>query len=204
VIDTLVAILQFCGNSLIYGLFRMSDLSTNIKPLDDATKSNVSKDFISNQHGYIREMIGLADRKASFFLASSALEIGYLSNQHAFEVFQIHVCQLSMGQAFCELAVVFLGLTIFSSLLCVWPKYGKGYNGNVLSWLDIADGHPNKTDFVNKVISMNEDEIRSQIVAHSYDLSKIAKQKFTALRYSALFISAGTILSLVSLIAGIK
>ncbi|MBL1262080.1 Pycsar system effector family protein [Methylomicrobium sp. RS1] len=182
----------------------MTDLSTNVKPIDDASKPNVSKDFISNQHGYIREMIGLADRKASFFLASSALEIGYLSNQHAFDVFQIHICQLSMGQAFCELAILFLGLTILSSMWCVWPKYGKGHNGNVVSWVDIADGHSNKTDFVNKIISMNEDEIRSQIVAHSYDLSKIVKQKFIALRYSAFFISAGTILSLASLIAGIK
>lgn len=182
----------------------MSDLTTNIKPIDDAPKSNVSKDFISNQHGYIREMIGLADRKASFFLASSALEIGYLSNQKAFDLFQKHVCQLTMGQAFCEFAILLLGLTILSSMLCVWPKYGKGHNGNVLSWIDIADGHPNKTDFVNKVISMNDDEIRSQIVAHSYDLSKIAKQKFAALWYSAFFISAGTILSLASLILGIN
>ncbi|ATG88393.1 Pycsar system effector family protein [Methylomonas koyamae] len=183
----------------------MSESTTNVKPLESETgKPNVSKDFISHQHGYIREMIGLADRKASFFLASSALELGYLSNQHAFDAFQTHICQLSIGQAFGEVAILFLGLTIFSSLICVWPKFGKGQNGSVLSWLDIVDGHPSKNDFVNKVLGMSDDDFRSEILAHSFDLSKIAKQKFTVLRYSAIFISAGTILSLVSLIAGIN
>jgi hypothetical protein len=183
----------------------MTELSTNLKSLDnDASKSNVSKDFISHQHGYIREMIGFADRKASFFLAGSAIEIGYLSNQGAFAVFQIHICQLSIGQVFCEYAILFLGLTIFSSLLCVWPKFSKGHNGRVLSWPDIADGHPSRTDFVNKVLGMGDDELRSEILAHSYDLSIIVKQKFNFLRYSAFFISAGTIFSLVALFAGIK
>lgn len=183
----------------------MSELLSNVKSVDgDTSKLNVSKDFISHQHGYIREMIGLADRKASFFLASSALELGYLSNQGGFNVFQLHVCQLSIGQAFCELAVLFLGATIFSSLLCVWPKIGKGHDGRVLSWIDIVHGYSSKTDFVNKVLGMGDDELKSEIVAHSHDMSMIAKQKFTALRYSAFFISAGTIFSLAALFAGIK
>jgi len=183
----------------------MGESTTNVKSMEsEASKSNVSKDFISHQHGYIREMIGLADRKASFFLASSALELSYLSNQHVFEAFQAHVCQLSIGQAIGEFAILFLGLTIFSSLICVWPKFGQAQNGMVLSWLDIVDGYPSKNDFVNKVLGMSDHDFRSEILAHSFDLSKIAKQKFTVLRYSAIFISVGTILSLASLIAGVN
>lgn len=190
---------------IICGLLIMSEFSTNVKPLDnDTSKTNVSKDFISHQHGYIREMIGLADRKASFFLASSALELGYLSNHNVFVAFQIQVCQLNISQATGEFAILFLGLTIFSSLRCVWPRFGIGHNRGVLSWQDIVDGHPSRTDFVNKVLGMSDDELSSEIVAHSYDMSIIVKQKFTILRYSAFFISAGTLFSLASLIAGIK
>lgn len=165
----------------------------NVKDQDNTRES-----FARHVHGYVTEMIKLADQKAGFLFALDAGLLGYAFKKglHTlwFENKPIDWCSMHLISFF---ALLFLSVGLVYSYRVVAPNLKKSHKGPVF-FRSIAE-YESHTEYVSSINRMSSPALTVAILSHSYDISKVCDAKYHKLFWAIWCSAAGIVLFVLTL-----
>lgn len=151
--------------------------------------SSCHREFSHFVHEYVREYIQLADQKAGFVFAASSALLAFLYNEN----FQINwlipiddwklLSFLSFG------AMILLAVATLFSLFTLIPRTSGSRRG-LIFWDAIPECNSGK-DYCEEVINKTPTSLITAELEHTYELSKVCREKYRALKISILTLFFG-------------
>lgn len=149
-----------------------------IQPANGDVSLGVSLEFVKWHHEYVRQQIVFADTKAAWFFAAETASLVYLIAN-----FNPNFGGHSLWAALLLLLpFLFLVGSIFMSGVVVAPRLFNSNNNDI--YFGKVAGYPSSNDYVAEVQGKGERQISTELIRHSYDLSKICAHKYCLIGWS--------------------
>ena len=150
-------------------------------------------DFADFHQGYVSQYIQLADAKAGVVITVSGALIGYLLSHATF------AAAIGVGSLMSWLCLATIVALVASFLLAFWAVRPRGGRPTGPIYFASVARFEDAEAYRKHVASMSERELAEARLDHCYAISKIADEKYLALRWAmlaALVGAVGTALSL--------
>lgn len=134
------------------------------------------KVFEERAHSYLWENVVLADQKAAFLFAGLAATLAYLHEKDISRRWLTAPQTWGVENFLAFLAVIGLLGGAALALLVVLPRFSGATRG-VVYWKAIAEFETGNS-YAQYVMSLSQHDLHEAILAHSFELARIAKRKF--------------------------
>ncbi len=146
-----------------------------------------SANYAKHVHSYIREYISTADRKASFIFTLSAALLVFLYQKGFIYSWFWSQGTLVLG-GLLAIAITFLFISCVLSVIVVFPRL-KGSKRGYIYWAAISE-FPSSDNYSIEIQKLDNEGLANEIHKHSYELSKVCKEKY---KYVSMAIGIGSI-----------
>lgn len=136
--------------------------------------------FSEETHVYLREYISRADQKATFFFAALTALLAFLNTQNVPARWLKDVRQWTFVDTLGFVSMSGLAVGAIFLLGVVFPRL-KGSRRGLLFFNAIAE-YESSTEYANDVLAHSGDDIVRTKLIHCYELSRVCKTKYWALR----------------------
>ncbi|WP_041592418.1 Pycsar system effector family protein [Terriglobus roseus] len=155
-----------------------------------------SEKFANELHKNMWDNVVFAEQKGAFaFVASSGLLV-YLNQIGEAKSWVSRPCTWTFQVWIAFVATLCLVLAACFVIMVVFPRFPKAKS--LFYWRGISESG-SESAYVEHFMARTERELEEAVVAHSYQLSRVAKSKYQWLRYA---IIAGSIGGLLTLLLG--
>lgn len=94
------------------------------------------------------------------------------------------------------LTLIFLSLSLFSSVFCLIPRTSKSDN-NIIYYKFINEYYSNEKEYVNETKTIDEDKFKEQVSVQIYQLAKVANKKYRIIKWSLTLFCLGILTFLI-------
>jgi len=154
---------------------------------------NVRARFAAENHAYISDLIRLADEKAGFFFGVSAAIIYLLFRDGVQKNWLLWLPEHPVRQTIGFLAMSASGLACGLGFRVVTPRLKGGLSGHIFFRAIAQFG--SRDSYADEVMSIPDDELIKEKLAHCYDLSRICTRKYRTLTLQLWTMIVGLIFS---------
>lgn len=158
--------------------------STSImRPSDGNSKADETDyrwKFAEETHKYIREYIGMADKKAVFFFAASTAMLAYLNSEGFVNYWIKPPTDWRLIDMLSLIATFGLSISALFSMATVYPRM-KGSRRSIVFFGGIAECGDEK-DYVAEVTRQSIADIIERKLRHVYELASICDRKYRSLK----------------------
>lgn len=154
--------------------------------------------FAEEANQYVREHIRNADQKAGFFFAATTTILAFLHQKNVAERWVKPIQQWSLIDALSFVAMAGLAAGAFVFLIVIFPRL-KGSRRGLVFFNAVAE-YDTSSEYADEVCRHTAGELGRIKLQHSYDLAKVCRSKYEALRVGFLLGSAGAVATLLYLL----
>jgi hypothetical protein len=155
--------------------------------LSTTAETDAQSRFTEFVHVYIREYIRAADQKATFFFAGSTALLAFLYRSNVSGHWMKPIMDWNILDVVSFVAMTALAAGALAAVLVVIPRTPGSRRGLVF-WEAIAE-YSAARDYADDVATLSAATISQAKAEHSFDLAKVCRRKYRALRI-ALWICA--------------
>lgn len=138
-------------------------------------------------HEYVNEYIRFADTKAGFIFGLISASVGFLYSKAVMDTWtKSCIFNWTFSDYIAFVGSMTLFVAGFASFWVVKPRLRPRKNGGLIFWETVAS-RVDANGYVGEVTSLTGGNMISEIVDHTYQLSKVAQFKYRWLNISILF-----------------
>lgn len=148
-------------------------------------------EYAKHVHGYIREYISTADKKATFIFTIGAALLVYLYEKNIVLSYLSSKGNFGFSELFAFIAISFLAVACVLSVIVVFPKLSGSKRG-LLFWEGITQ-FSTPMEYSMEVQRLKKLGLINETLMHCHELAKICKEKFRLVNWALRIGSVGAI-----------